>query len=56
MVVEAYFLPTSTHEALFHLAVKHAMGQSAVRHSDNVAKPPMLAMEEHGFDSGNPNT
>ena len=26
------------------------MGQPAVRHSDNVAQPTELAMEEHGFD------
>ena len=30
------------------------MGQPAVRHSDNVAQPAELAMEEHGFDCWNP--
>ena len=30
------------------------MGQSAVRHSDNVAQPAELAMEEHRFDCCNP--
>ena len=30
------------------------MGLSAVRHSDNVAKPAELTMEEHGFDCWSP--
>ena len=30
------------------------MGQSAVRHSDNVAQPADLAMEECGLDWRNP--
>ena len=30
------------------------MGQPAVRHSDNVAQPAELAMEEHGFDCWSP--
>ena len=30
------------------------MGQPAVRHSDDVAQPAELAMEEHGFDCWNP--
>ena len=30
------------------------MGQPAERHSDNVAQPAELAMDEHGFDSWSP--
>ena len=30
------------------------MGQPSVRHSDDVAQPAELAMEEHGFDCWNP--
>ena len=30
------------------------MGQSDARHSDDVAQPAELAMEEHGFDCWNP--
>ena len=30
------------------------MWQSTVRHSDNVAQPVELAMDEHGFDCWNP--
>ena len=32
------------------------MGQSAVRHSDDVAQTAELAMEEHGFDRWNPSS
>ena len=34
--------------------MKHAKGQPAVRHSDNVAQPAELTTEEHGFDCWNP--
>ena len=49
VILEAVLLATNT-----PMAIKHAMGQSAMRHSDNVAKPAELAMEEHGFDCWNP--
>ena len=52
MVLEMFLLFTNTLVALFWLAVKHAMRQSAVRHSDNVAQPVQLAMKEHGFNYG----
>ena len=36
------------------VAVRHAMGQSAVRHSDDVVQPAEMELEEHGFDWWNP--
>ena len=49
VVIEALFLSTNTPVAMFKLAVRHAMEQPAVRHSDNVTQPPVLAMEVHGL-------
>ena len=53
MVLEAFLVSSNTSVALSKLSIKHAKGQSAVSHSDNVAQPAELAMVEHGFHRGN---